>query len=1405
MKLQEPNVGGSEMASREKKPLVPSKAKQKANNDCSLPSNEIKSRKGKSLSNLKQQQLARDILEAVATGSQLPPKLEASLPRKKVLRNLKHKQKLKVAKANLIKSKVTRKVANRNLCRIPSDIKKSVRTKRIKLSEENSTKASSNKSLEHQINEAEGENIGAEGNRSAKNNLRTKKTKFILKNIGEVESEDILDRDSDSVAGCSTKSSPKLNRKGRSLESLEVSLPRGVKSKFSGFKRNSIKEKDTLIKTEVDIKYTKGRKATRDLDYTSSSNTRVSKSLLDSKSSIDLTIDEVIASMLSDTEIDNQQGIAEKIEGKLTRSKKMLVEENIVSDIEIKKEPDSEEIKITSDGENFETESIQSVSIHLRKRSNVNIINQRSLRNGKLRQSDSVISCDLELKKRRRLNSDDPIGSEVSSADNNIADNNIDSESSFSESSGNDSQTIVTPIKDEMCTSKETLKSFEDSSQIGPEVENNNNGDKGSELGPTLRSKTKAKSGEVEVKNDNIKIEYSRIIPKNMEVQEELKKMSNLDQVRKDNILAKLSDKSKGRRSSLNIDMKKTVNSFYNATDKSDGNPKSQIDQMIENIKLTIAKSIESKIFGPEKGGLGLGKNNFEIPKIEEIIAPLSAESQKLGLEENTGDEDNNKSAPGAKNEMKPDNSDNSIPKVADTAKEIEKLVMGDIELAETHSQNVQENEPSDTSDANSNTHSNVSEVVNIIENEDCKIVVQEEGESNETSNLMKEGMNDVDDADEDQIKILDDGKKVVRKSSRMVDKVSSPESNDNKKLGKAAGKQVAAHKPENCEESSQGCEKSKETGSKSKESFKNESTENKIASEFPVDGAITESKQEETEEGTAKVDATNEDGAKVSTTNEDVETLERISKEVERMVAEDESAHQLRIGADESQNDQESATIKTAPETSSSSSVELAMDAEKTSGGDELENKDEDEKTRVENAKEVERREESVSEIVKKDKNDCEILINLDSNSKCNLTVPNSGCNPLQEELKKDSNENEKEDKFNEENDANNDSMQLCDNEIYNNLESDTTKEDKKTSVDTVEEQKSVKDQDTKKRVLRTRDKTRGKFEKGQGSCKEKETVSKARTEEEEKPQNSKEEEDSEEKVQESMTEDTDDAQNSGEMDPSDLVEPQARTKRSREAKKRKEDQLNMLKNKRAKREIRRCDQQNKEETLLDNEVAKINENNRSFLNKYENGVECATNFRGFSEGGRDSLEKHEKAADNVRSKSENDLIIGKENGRKTCENRLSRNLSENHVTKEVENMDMLDVDCKPIKTPETSQKDSDETSTSGESSSSVNITPKILETPEDKAKKESILRLLGLESLEKAAERLNHQKAKKGQSTGTLKTVIRVQKEREKDKRRSRSPLKMVLKQGRGDGEGDSPENFYTIQKEVSLNGIY
>ncbi|XP_033345687.1 uncharacterized protein LOC117231393 isoform X2 [Bombus vosnesenskii] len=1416
------------MASREKKPLAPSKAKQKANNDSGLPSNEIKSRKGKTLSNLKQQQLARDIIEAVATGSQLPPKLEATLPRKKVLRNLKRKQKLRVTKANLIKSKVTRKVTSRNLCRITSDIKKGVRAKRAKLSEENSAKTSdiNTKTLENHINEAEGESIGTEGgNRSAKNNLRTKKTKFIPKS-SELESEDIVDKDTDSVAGSSTKSSPKLNRKGRSLENLD-SLPRGVKStKFSGFKRNSIKEKDTFIKSEGDIKYTKGRKSTRDIDCT---NIRVSKSLLDTKSSIDLTIDEVIASMLSDSEIDNQQGITEKIEGKVTRRKKMLVEENIVPDIEIKKEPDSEDIKITSDGENLETESVQS-AIQLRKRSNASI-SQRSLRNGKLRQADSVISTDLELKKRRRLNSDDPVSSEVSM--DNIADSNIDTESCFSESSGNDSQTVMVSTKDELCLKQETLKNFEDSSQIVSEIENNNNSDRvdrTTEIGPTLRSKTKAKSTEIEIKNDNTKGEYTRIIPKNAEVQEELKKTSNLDQVRKDNILAKLSDKSKGRRSSLNIDMKKTVNSFY-GTDKSDGNPKSQIDQMIENIKLTIAKSIESKIFGPEKG-LGLNKN-FEIPKIEEIIAPLSAESQKLGLEDNT-DEDKSTIS---KNEIKSDNSENSVaelkPKVADTAKEIEKLVMGDIELTETHSQNVQESDSSDN-DASCNPH-NASEAgsVQITEKNDstCKAMNQQE-ESNDSSNSAElESKKDVEQVIDDQIKALDDGKRsgLSKKSPKITDKGHLENNETVKKLGRVLNR--IAQKSENCEESLETSSKlvSEETASND-ESPKNESTNKAASLESSIVCTVIVSKQvqEEVTEEEAKTDQTIEDEAKISANveSDDVETLESISKEVERLVAEDQSSNQLQTSMNEIQYRQESAS-KTTTDISPLPSTLRITDIEKQKISlakvDESENSDAQNKPEViENTKEIEKSEESVSEatqVAKKDKNNCRVPPTSDSttNFKCTASpVSSDACNPI-EDIKKDIDENEKDEKCKSSNDTDNNNagnnntekkvISLKDNSENN----DTTivKEEIEISDNSVEEQKSAGD-DNKKRVLRARDKTK-KLEKGQASCNKEriEGAPKIKTEEESSQilQSSHNEEDTlnedlEEKAREMITNDIDDSQNSTETDTIEL-ERQARTRRSREVKKRKEDQLNALKNKRPKREIRRYDQQNKEETLLDNEVAKINENNRSFLNKYENGTECATNFRGFSEGVRGSLEKCQDSTDSIRSKSENDLIITKKPSKKRCENRLSRNLSENHVTKQSGNIDILNADCKPVKTPETSQKDSDETSTSGESSSSINITPKILETPEDKAKKESILRLLGLESLEKAAERLSHQKAKKEQYTGTLKTVIRVQKEKEKDKRRSRSPLKMVLKQGRGDGEGDSPENFYTIQKEFGTSG--
>ncbi|XP_076290678.1 enhanced adult sensory threshold isoform X2 [Lasioglossum baleicum] len=1439
MELQEPNVGGSEMASREKKPLAPSKAKQKANNESGLSSNEIKSRKGKTLSNLKQQQLARDILEAVATGSQLPPKLEASLPRKKVLRNLKRKQKLRVAKANLIKSKVPRKVANRNLCRLTSDVKKSVRTKRVKLSEESGAKTFDNNSkvLEQQIGDIDLEGTGTETiNRSAKNNLRTKKTKFVTKSSEEIENEDTQDKDTDSIAGSSTKNSPKLSRKGKGSDSPD-SLTKTVKStKFSGFKRSSIREKDVCPKsTEADIKYTKGRKSnnSKDADCGKVSNvdTKFSKSLLEAKSSIDLTIDEVIASMLSDSEIDSQQGVTEKIEGKVTRSRKMLVEDNIVPDIEIKKEPDREETKSVSDGENLGTESIQN-AIQLRKRSSTSI-GQRSLRNGKLRQSDAGLPSDLDQKRCRRLNSDDPSNSEVMV--DNVTDSNLDTESCFSESSGSDPHTVLVAAKDEHSLKQEALKNCDDSSQNGSETENNNNSDRVdrvSEIGPTLRSKTKAKSTEVDVKNDNIKAEYTRIAPKSTEAaQEDVKKVSNLEQVRKDNILAKFTDKSKSRRSSLNIDMKKTVNSFY-STDKSDVNPKSQIDQMIENIKLTIAKSIESKIFGPEKS-LGLSKN-FEVPKIEEIIAPLCTESQKLGLEENADEE---KSAI-TKNEMKSDSSEaNSVPKVADTAKEIEKLVMGDIEPAETHSQNIQESESHEADENNSVHNNNASESVQVAEKnstENSSKTVEQPEQPNENSAAIEEPEKCTEQTDDQTTKTVDDAKKTVavRKSPRISDK-GSPESSETKKPSKIIANSKTVHNEESPHEESN--KPASEENVLNKEPAKEVSESSKLSAESvlfesssndPEDAIsqVQESKGDEVKSDEQPVESTPEDPSTVPANMEEAETLESISKEVERLLAEDQPSNQQEKDTTENVQDKEEASVEDTAESSAPHTIS-SKDTEEIAVNniaEELEKTVEQEKPEAtENAKETEAP--SEAQDTGDNRNNCHIPnspnsssdskenTNTDSNDS-SISVQDSIQDSAQDSKEKDPDGNPESETCKEDDSCNDIASSPCEtvekgtDKNSEHVESPTVTEspgEKTSNENTTEEQKSAGEE--KKRVLRARDKAK-KAEKGQtSSSRERNDNSKGKADEDgaQKKQNDAEEDLAEEKTETPANiEDPEESQNNGDLELNDL-DSKARPRRSREPKKRKDDQSVSQKIKRPKREVRRSDQQNKEETLLDNEVATINENNRSFLNKYSSGAECAGNFRGFSEGGRGSLEKHKNTADSARSKSENDLVIAKKLSKESCEDRLSRNLSENHVTKQAENISMLDVECKPAKTPETSQKDSDETSTSGESSSSVNVAEKILETPEDKAKKESILRLLGLESLEKAAERLNHQKAKKEQYTGTLKTVIRVQKEKERDKRRSRSPLKMVLKQGRGDGEGDSPE-FYTIQKEFGTSGL-
>lgn len=128
------------MASREKRALAPSKSKQKANNNnssllaASVSAAEnitttTRSPGGKKTRNLvpnPRNKQARELLEAIATNSQLPVKIEAALPRKRALQTaLKRKQK---AKKTLIK--VKQKLPIKTLKRIGTDPKSIVAKKK---------------------------------------------------------------------------------------------------------------------------------------------------------------------------------------------------------------------------------------------------------------------------------------------------------------------------------------------------------------------------------------------------------------------------------------------------------------------------------------------------------------------------------------------------------------------------------------------------------------------------------------------------------------------------------------------------------------------------------------------------------------------------------------------------------------------------------------------------------------------------------------------------------------------------------------------------------------------------------------------------------------------------------------------------------------------------------------------------------------------------------------------------------------------------------------------------------------------------------------------------------------------------------------------------------------------------
>ncbi|XP_043283921.1 uncharacterized protein east isoform X2 [Venturia canescens] len=1389
------------MASREKRPLAPSKTKQKANNAESILGSAQNNRKRNQPSHKQQQQLAREILEVVAGGSEISPRLEASLPRKQVLRSLRRKQKLRNAKSNLINSKVTKKVPIKNIRRITVDVKKGVKLKRVKRLVEADRQVRKNDEDQEVVEKGREEEGKLEGEEEedTENEAGTKKSnrKKATKGSGRVneETESVASNDREIVVfenlvSASTRNSPKSGRKLKN-EGLESPSKSSKTQKNLLSKRNASKERDTNVnKNSINPKSSGG-------SSTTSPETKNLKKSPISNSSVDLTIEEVVASMLSDTENEDCQVVG----GKLTRSRKMLIDEKqLFTDVEIKKEVlESEETRSINEEDRPQTPHQDSqTSIQLRNRSG-NSFGQRSLRNGKLRQlSDSGISLDTEVNKKRRWPNMDESSATLESGEmsvDNVSDVTIDAESSFSESSGHDNQSggSLPSNKDE--TSPIKLDSPSDFDRVidsSMELENNNNGERcdrigGVEIGPILRSKTKAKSTEIEIKiedpeNDELRPLGGRSgnigLPGQLESP---RKSGSLDQLRKDN-LSKITIENKSpksRRSSLNIDVKKTMSSFY-TNDKSENSSKSHIDQMIENIKLTIAKSIESKIFGPEKSLVR--SKNFEVPKIEEIVAPLSAESQKLGIIDDTLVEDNDKPTVSKSEVTASNSSDNSVPKVADTAKEIEKLVMGECELVETHNSESasgetprieqQVDEQQQQKPQTSDSPENVETTEDNNETSEKSDTIDQDDFSNEIDKTPEERLAEEESSAEHQREAR---KSIVTRQSLRI-KSSSESILDLDSSGKSSlfedGDKVKSN-PEDSPSEENPSNNIKELNRHSAETIEqatNETTnlqknnQGENSAEYPSsDFSVEPNVEPKPEEKKDTVDLN------ISNVPEDSETLESISKEVERLVG------------DTPPNTVDRTKLETKKQESCKVEENLVEETATCSNAE----KNEIEKSETLDPYCTDDRWTNASS---SSPNQTETTPRNDADEN-----PENGSTKLH---KTNNNPTESEGNAPENADKESPSKEASDCGQESRSDSNKSKNSRNKEE---EEQKFAAEEN--RRVLRARDRLK-KAEAKQNSGRGTESVEIKL--EPELHQELEELQDFSSEVEEKPNKETENTE-TGETTIK-LEEPEipARTRRSREVKKRKEEftttPQNTLKNKRSRKDVRKSDQQNKEETLLDNEVATINENNCSLVDKYDKVLRGKDNLRGFSEGGRGPVEKLEDASESNRSKSENDIENVK--GKSECSSdRLSRERVGSDTLKENENVDgVSDLESKIAKTPETPQKDSDEASTSGESSSSLTI-GKIDETPEDKAKKESILRLLGLESLEKAAERLNHQKARKEQYTGTLKTVIRVQKD--KDKKRSRSPLKMVLKQGRGDGDGDSPE-FYTIQKEFGTSGL-
>ncbi|CAD6228118.1 GSCOCG00006361001-RA-CDS [Cotesia congregata] len=1261
------------MASREKKPLASSKSKQsKTNNDASLSSSPSRSNKNSN----KNKSLPSQLFETVTPDRNNKSAIVLSSTLYRFRRGP-----ISVRKST---GSIDRRISR--LRSVPSliDNKSSITT--------STTTTTDNIGLDTSLYPGRRPKVSARKSCGATENYISRlrsvpslndnksSTNIVLSNLKPKDNNkeqsievdgSLIDKNSDSTSCSSTSStitsqsnSPKSNKKLKTVSPESQLKSAKVTNKLSERKKSVGKE------SLEDLKYLKTRKSSPAV-VTTASEVKNSGKL---KNSIDSTIDEVVA-MVSDTEIEELAPVDpdNKLEGKITRSKKMLIEE-----CDIKKELVEPEEEIKSDDEGAET--LLKANQSSRRR-----MSQRSLRNGKLRQLDST-----EEKKARR-HADD----ETDNADDEP--NNVESGQSEATENERDAET-----------------------------ENNNNSEQvdrsvdGEAGGPNLRSKAKAKSTDTPITGEDIStIDSKTTTTTTNPAEEPIRKSSGFDLLKKDNcLLGKITigDKQslKARRSSLNIDVKKTMGPLY-GSEKIDGvSPQSKLDKMVEDIKLNIAKSIESKIgsdiLSLDKS-LGITKN-FDTPKIEEVVAPFNTSMQKIGVLNKITNDDEETKADGSKIQIATNssttnnsNNSNSVPKVADTAKEIEKLVMGD---------NIEDNQ-------------HISESAETSKNKDA----------NDETALIKSDS--------------------AKKSHNEPDQSQSSSQSSESLLITATTEVVVeevqeAVKREDKEEEDQNQEKEKEKEKEKEEEEKDTvcSNDEKVSGEELKEEKITvkpcESMTKETEE----------------------ETLETISMEVERLVTEPLPSNLNDTQSNESEEDKNLEMDVELPENiveaaENNEQVVKIQDVVKSNDQTNLDSEV------IENVS----LEESTMEIVEESvvneeeiEDDIKLTTEIDDNDYELIEKVGDQVTEVKQEVK-----NEEKQKsvspepslISQEENTNKTSEKAVASAIGIEVKS---REEKSSDINKsgVEEGR---------RVLRARDKLR----KSEKALKAAEASGEAKSDDL--------------KINKASTNETGESTGMKSKDETETAvvvkieepEPITRGRRSREVKKRKELETSpqSLKSKRSRRDNKKLEQQ-KEETLLDNEVATINENKRSLsVDKLSKRIEGTKSLRVFSP----SESARDKNNDN-RSKSENDIETSKVG--KT--ERLSRGRCDSIKPKESS--------VNPA--AENVLKDSDEASTSGESTSSVSF--KILETPEEKVRKESILRMLGLESMEKAAERL--EKAKREQYTGTLKTIIRVSKDKDKDKKQSRSPLKMVLKQGRNDGDGGDTSEFYTIQKELGTSGL-